>query len=832
MRAFQQALSEKDISPPLSALTHYHLGRLHQELENLNDTVTNFNKAVELNINDSDALYHIGLFEHEMGNATKAVELYSKAVMKDANMIEAHVNLGNIYADKEDFENAVYHFKNAVKCKVDLSDKEVKGTLAMAHKNLAFVYLDQLGKLDLALRHLRLSTEYEGNLHLEFTMSEIFLKMEEFALADKKLTILAHKVVPNFTEAVNLDMKYVEKVGIELSARILNNLGITHFNAKYTERKNRTALKCFTWLLQLPSERDRGEIYFHLGCLYKELKNDESAIHYLLKAIDEVKDPKYQELSYLLLGETYKEKSDYQNSCKYFLMAEKLNSYDAPVHDALADCYIKLGDIQKAIQQVEISLSLEKDNPQNLGLLASLMLLDTANLHNNMDKIHGLVKKGLSINPEHPTCNFVKGKILYLDNQDPHIILKYLEKACNNANKSDETTNKNVTPSEDLIKEMMDKEVYSGEHLPEALKLLSQVKLKIGDKEGAIEALKSSLVFTDDVDSIVQLAHLYSETGRIEEGISLLRRVAVTDQDNPTVHFNLANLFIQNDQMTQAVNHYEKALEILSQASLPDNKLLFKILNNLTTTFHFLQEETKFKFVQEKLDRLIQENPQLLNEIMETFSPPAAFENGESEATPPPDAPSAQESSPLNISFNLPPPPEDSELANLNLSYYSVIQNQHKYDLNNIEGIKQFGEELRAAMQEDLRAGRVREATHKEIDEMVKANVTEEEADKVLKMFEEAGYDTSGKVIKKRKPEKTEKRSEILRDEKTEKTDKTEKDEKSDEKTLKDEKDEGVVKEERSLNHGGPKTVKKQNSLKAEKTKKKKNKDNKGNKKE
>jgi tetratricopeptide (TPR) repeat protein len=134
-------ISEKNIK---NAQYHYQLGISYLNDNNIQPAFTELHMAMELNPHDKETHNALGvIYLTKLEDYGKAIEQFQKALEIDEDYSEAATNLGNTYANMKQYDKAIESYKKAV------SNPQYKNA-AMALNNLGMVYY-RLLKFDEAL---------------------------------------------------------------------------------------------------------------------------------------------------------------------------------------------------------------------------------------------------------------------------------------------------------------------------------------------------------------------------------------------------------------------------------------------------------------------------------------------------------------------------------------------------------------------------------------------------------------------------------------------------------------------------------------------------------
>lgn len=128
---------------PRSFVSHYNLGKAHEEAGRLADAVHHYSTAVAIRKDLTPAYIKLGVAKRKMGKPDEALAHFSEAVAVEPRSVDARNNYGVALAFRGELTPALLHFFEALK----VDPKE-----ARTHYNLG-VTLEQLGKPESALAH-------------------------------------------------------------------------------------------------------------------------------------------------------------------------------------------------------------------------------------------------------------------------------------------------------------------------------------------------------------------------------------------------------------------------------------------------------------------------------------------------------------------------------------------------------------------------------------------------------------------------------------------------------------------------------------------------------
>jgi tetratricopeptide (TPR) repeat protein len=118
------------------------LGTALFQKKELSDAESEFNKAIELDKNNSDALLKLGQVEAAEGSASQALATYQQSIKDHPREIGFYILAGELYGSQKDWDQAKAMYQKAL---------EIQPDNALASNNLAYVLLQQGGNVDVAL---------------------------------------------------------------------------------------------------------------------------------------------------------------------------------------------------------------------------------------------------------------------------------------------------------------------------------------------------------------------------------------------------------------------------------------------------------------------------------------------------------------------------------------------------------------------------------------------------------------------------------------------------------------------------------------------------------
>jgi len=120
-------------------LGHNDLGFAFLQKGHVDEAMTQFQKALEINPTYADAYYNLGLAFFQKGHVDEAIIEYQKALGIDPNYALVHSNLGLAFFQKGYVDEAIIEYKKAL---------EIDPNYALVHNNLgnAFSHIERIGE--------------------------------------------------------------------------------------------------------------------------------------------------------------------------------------------------------------------------------------------------------------------------------------------------------------------------------------------------------------------------------------------------------------------------------------------------------------------------------------------------------------------------------------------------------------------------------------------------------------------------------------------------------------------------------------------------------------
>jgi type IV pilus assembly protein PilF len=184
MRQFNNAakeLLEAEKYYPDDYKIHYFLGMAYHGKGMRDKAVEEFKKSISLKEDYSEAHNYLGTLYSDMGLWDQAIEEFDKAL---ANMIYdtpamALYNAGWAYYSKKDYKTALIKYQEA------LQRESITNLRPQIEKNIGLIYFDQ-NNIQEAIAHFKKSVELNPSLYdAQFLLGESYLKIRDTGNAKK-----------------------------------------------------------------------------------------------------------------------------------------------------------------------------------------------------------------------------------------------------------------------------------------------------------------------------------------------------------------------------------------------------------------------------------------------------------------------------------------------------------------------------------------------------------------------------------------------------------------------------------------------------------------------
>jgi FKBP-type peptidyl-prolyl cis-trans isomerase 2 len=128
------------------AREYYMRGIGAQDEGRLDEAISYYQKALELDLDMTEAYYNMGVAHHKKGDFDKAAQFYLTAIGQNPNFPEAHHNLGMVFKEKGMPDDAIACFKKAIEIRPDYAEAHYNLGNAFVMKGQFYEALQSYGK--------------------------------------------------------------------------------------------------------------------------------------------------------------------------------------------------------------------------------------------------------------------------------------------------------------------------------------------------------------------------------------------------------------------------------------------------------------------------------------------------------------------------------------------------------------------------------------------------------------------------------------------------------------------------------------------------------------
>jgi len=297
------------------------------------DSSVFYTRTVKFAPDSYKVLNNIGNIYKDKGQTDEAISYYKKSLNFNLNYVDAYNNLANIYLETKNYAEAISLYKKVI---------EINPKYAFAYNNMGNVYRE-MGNLTEA------DTLYKKALEVNPDYPDAYNNLGNVA-----------KDQGDLAAAIN----YYKKA-LELNPdHVLANINMGNFSRALGN--NKEAINLYKKALSI--DPSSSIAYNNLGFIYKEIGKKEEAVVCFKKAI--AINPRYA-LAMNNLGSTYTELGRFSEAISYFERLLELEPDNASAENNLAVCFAHEKNFALAVQHCDRALKLgAKVHPSLLKLLA------------------------------------------------------------------------------------------------------------------------------------------------------------------------------------------------------------------------------------------------------------------------------------------------------------------------------------------------------------------------------------------------------------------------------------------------------------------------------
>jgi glycosyltransferase involved in cell wall biosynthesis len=210
IRMNTKALQDDIEKNPLDTRAMFYLGNTRMEAEDFSQAVYHFDRYLNTckveNSEKYQVLLHKAIAHIALKEYTQARDSLSLAIGVDPFRRDAYITLGTLYLDNKEYDKAVAHYSNALRCPVHQSRMFQSGASATwdVHQRIAFAF-KELGQREKAVAHFKTALSYLD--HEEWKK-----EVDELTKTKPNLLILDH--IGSFTKDIVDRLRKTEKFNL------------------------------------------------------------------------------------------------------------------------------------------------------------------------------------------------------------------------------------------------------------------------------------------------------------------------------------------------------------------------------------------------------------------------------------------------------------------------------------------------------------------------------------------------------------------------------------------------------------------------------------------
>lgn len=476
------------------------------------------------------------------GELAQALDIFQKVQQQNSRFIPAYIHIGDVYFEKEMFEEAMFQYKKALQLEPSRAEARLGLSITYHEKGNANKAAEELAQ---AIREFKAQLQHNS----------------QDVAAGLGLGI-AYTYQSRTHDAINLFRKLI-RIDPE-NPDIYYNMGLTYYKSHQPDK----AIDCFEKATLLNSQ---FVVAFNLmGLTHFENQQWPEAVEAFRKAVQINPLCDYVHNN---LGLVYYSQGHIEKAVREFITTLKLKPDNVLAHYSLGLAFHRQGELEQARLQFEETLKL---NPyfayahNNLGLVC-YALGDT-------DSAISAYKKALGITPDFDYAHNNLGIAYFAINLTEKAI-KHIQKAVQlNPNYFDAHYNLGATyykigQLEDALKEFR-LAVQLNPKSPDVYQHLGNTYYLLGQTEDAIQCYERAIQLDpDSAPSYYNLAVMQEAEGLYREAVRSYIKTVQMDPGYAVAYNNLGFLLLQKKRWEEAITCFKEALNADPKLILAHNNL-------------------------------------------------------------------------------------------------------------------------------------------------------------------------------------------------------------------------------------------------------------------
>lgn len=503
-----QILTEKEPKEPENWVT---LGRLQRVAQNSVQARTAFEKAIELEADNEDALTGLAMVYSDLGDTKNMVEMLRRAADKNPSL-RSLTTLANAYEQMRDHANAAEIFRRALALNRD--NLQLKRALA---QNL--LYSDQI---DDALKiYLDIAEDEPKDAQTQLRLSEIYRSKQDFAKA-REANARAKQLDRNSIESRYDEVNILDAEGkADEAVSTMRKLMDDTAKASYSKEESAS----------------RAMLLERLGSLYRSNHKYPEAIGVYRQIA--VLAPEAAPRAAVQVIETYRIEKDFPKAMEEAAGARAKFPEDRTVKVVYASLLADTGKAEQGAAEIRSLLDVTKDRETYLTLA---QILEKGKNYPAMEEALNEAAKLSDSKQEVEAINFMRGAMFEK--------MKKFDAAEAEFRKVITDNPRNAGALNYLGYMLADRNV----RLDEAYTLISK----------AIELDPNNGAYLDS------LGWVYYRQGKFDQAETYLRRSLDRTAGDPTVHDHLGDVYIRQGKLKDAIAQWEMSLREWNSSSKAD----------------------------------------------------------------------------------------------------------------------------------------------------------------------------------------------------------------------------------------------------------------------
>lgn len=560
VRLIQKAI---EVNNDDDVMLYTKLGGLYSNLEQYQDAINAYKKAVLLRPNDAFIYVSLGNIYQTIGENDNALAAYNKAMELCPEYKYNYINIANIELVQKKYDEAEKYYNKFLELYPD-NDEALANLAETYYMNnqpdkACKIFKDMYEKNPVGFKeYSKYGTVLYNTKQYKEAIPVLEKAVEQDSNSVKSLAQLAlcYQCSDDFN---NAEKTYVKLFEI---APGMNEFRLDYANMLSAQSKDSEAILQYNnYIKAYPNDADG---YINLGALYKRTENFDLAIENFEKAynissddIDTLKD----------LAFCYHRKGDYVKAVRFYdeALVKDPENYSLNYNKAIAlHAQEKLSD---AIISYEKVLTIKDDDVIKTNLTAALVeygykLLDD----NKLDEAKINFEKAIRINPKEASSYFGMA-LAYRVDGEKELAMSYFQKAVDLDPKNDEYISafeefKNSLTNSDIVNitnnTNVDKDAEYATLVASADALFSNKKYK--EALGPYE--KALAIRPNNKEILLKIGNIYKNNKDLTKSAEYYKKAIEQDDKYSDGWFNLGLVYANTNRLNDAIDCFNKVISI------------------------------------------------------------------------------------------------------------------------------------------------------------------------------------------------------------------------------------------------------------------------------